>query len=144
MKEKTSTRRLLLDLNILLDVVLDREEAAAGVRLWVLLETGHGRGFIPAHGVKTIYYLVARAKSSEFARQAIGALMSVFRVAPIDENVLRRALALNWPDFEDSVCAAAAEACDCHAIVTRDPRGFAGSRVRVIDAATAAALLGGQ
>jgi predicted nucleic acid-binding protein len=144
MKERASARRLLLDLNVLLDVVLDRAEADKAARLWALLETGRGQGFVPAHGVTTIFYLVARAQGPDFARRAVDALISVFSVAPVDGNVLRRALALNWPDFEDAVCAAAAEACSCDAIVTRDPRGFRGSPVSVIDTATAVAFVGAE
>jgi hypothetical protein len=44
-------------------------------------------------------------------------------------------------DFEDAVCVAAAEAADCELVVTRDPQGFAGSPVRVVDPTTALALL---
>lgn len=50
-------------------------------------------------------------------------LVGVFGVAAVDDNVVRRALALAWPDFEDAVCAAAAEASACDAPVTRDPDG---------------------
>ena len=37
-------KRLLLDLNIVLDVVLDRAESASAARLWAALERGKGRG----------------------------------------------------------------------------------------------------
>jgi hypothetical protein len=49
----------------------------------------------------------------------------------------RRALALGWPDFEDAVCAAAAEAAGCQAIVTRDLDGFPASPLPVVDPAGA-------
>ena len=68
-------------------------------------------------------------------------MLSAFGVAPADEAVLRRALSLGWTDFEDAVCAAAAEAAGCDVIVTRDPAGFRGSPVPVVDAATALSLL---
>jgi len=144
MKQQIAVRRLLLDLNILLDVVLDRTEAAKASRIWALLEAGRGQGFVPAHGFTTIHYLVARAKGAPFASRAVDAMIQVFKVAPVDENVLRRAISLNWTDFEDAVCAAAAQACHCDAIVTRDPRGFVGSPVKVIDAATAVALIAAE
>jgi predicted nucleic acid-binding protein len=134
-------KRLLLDLNILLDVVLDRAEAAGAARLWAALERGKGRGFVPAHGVTTIFYLVSRAQGAAFARRATDGILRTFAVAPVDEKVLRRALSLGWPDFEDAVCASAAEICGCDAIVTRDPKGFVDSPVRIIDSPTALAWL---
>lgn len=133
--------RLLLDLNVVLDVILDRPEAPAAARVWAAIETGRGQGFIPAHGVTTIFYLVERAQGASFARQAVERLLSVFDVAAVDQHVLRRALALDWPDFEDAVCAAAAEAAGCDAIVTRDPNDFPDSPLPVIDAGTALASL---
>jgi hypothetical protein len=61
----------------------------------------------------------------------------------VDDKVLRRALSLGWPDLEDAVCASAAELCGCDAIVTRDPKGFVESPIRVIDCPTALAWLTG-
>ena len=136
-------KRLLLDLNIVLDVVLDRAESASAARLWAALERGKGRGYLPAHGVTTIFYLVSRAQGSAFARRATDGILRTFAVAAVDEKVLRRALSLGWPDFEDAVCASAAEFCGCDAIVTRDPKGFVESPVRVIDCPGALAWLTG-
>jgi predicted nucleic acid-binding protein len=134
-------KRLLLDLNVILDVILDREHSDTAAQLWGLLERAKGRGFVPAHGITTIFYLLARAKSPPFARQGIEGILRVFTIAPVDEMVLRRAVALGWNDFEDAVCAAAAESCRCDVIVTRNPKDFAGCTIRVIDAATAVAWL---
>jgi len=134
-------KRLLLDLNIVLDVVLDRAEAASAARLWAALERGKGRGYIPAHGVTTIFYLVSRALGAAFARRATEGILRTFAVAAVDEKVLKRALSLGWPDFEDAVCASAAEFCNCDAIVTRDPKGFVESPVRVVDCPGALAWL---
>jgi predicted nucleic acid-binding protein len=136
-------KRLLLDLNIVLDVVLDRAEAASAGRLWAALERGKGRGVVPAHGVTTIFYLVSRAHDPGFARRATDGILRTFAVAPVDEKVLRRALSLGWTDFEDAACASAAEMCGCDAIVTRDTKGFVDSPVRIIDPATALAWLAG-
>ena len=63
-------------------------------------------------------------------------LPTAFGVAPVNEAVLRRAIALGWLDLEDGVCAAAAEAAGCDIIATRDPAGFPDSPVRVSDPAT--------
>ena len=129
---------LLLDLNVILDVILDRapgvEPASA---LWAAIESGRGRGLIPAHGLTTVFYLLDKARDAAFARSGVERLISVFGVAPIDDTVVRRALVLGWPDFEDAVCAAAAEASGCQAIVTRDTDGFPDSPVPVVDPAGA-------
>ncbi len=135
-------KRLLLDLNIFLDVILDRApHADVAAALWAAVERGEAHGMVPAHGLTTIFYILEKAHGRTFARQGVERLIGVFEVAPVDDKVVRRALALAWPDFEDAVCAAAAEACACHAIVTRDPDGYPEAPLPVIDAAAALSWL---
>ncbi|MBI2466950.1 MAG: PIN domain-containing protein [Candidatus Rokubacteria bacterium] len=135
-------RRLLLDLNVVLDVLLDRRpHAEAAAAVWAAMEAGRGQGLLPAHAFTTVHYLASRARGARFARRTLEDLLRVFEVAPVDGAVIRSALDLAWPDFEDAVCAAAAAASGCEAIVGRDPAGFPGSPVPVVDPTTALAWL---
>ena len=131
-------KRLLLDLNVILDVILDRPPGAdAAAALWAAIEHGQAEGMIPAHGVTTIFYLLEKARGAAFAREGLERLIKVFSVAAGGEDVIRHALVLAWPDFEDAVCAAAAAASGCDAIVTRDPGGYPKAPLPVIDPAAA-------
>ena len=85
----------------------------------------------------TIFYLLEKARGPAFAREGAERLVRVFNVAPVDDDVVRRALGFAWEDFEDAVCAAAAEASGCDALVTRDPDGFPNAPLPVIDPAAA-------
>ena len=135
-------KRLLLDLNIFLDVILDRPpDADVAAALWAAIERGRGQGMVPAHGVTTIFYLLEKSRGAAFARDAVARLIRVFSVASVDDEVVRRALALAWPDFEDAVCAAAAEASGCDAVVTRDPDGYPNAPLPVINPAAALSWL---
>jgi len=135
-------RRLLFDLNVVLDVLFDRTphvtEAAA---LWRASKEGAVLGLLPGHGFTTVHYLVRHEKGGDFARQALADLLNVFQVAAVDEVVIRRAASLNWTDFEDAVVAAAAEAARCEAIVSRNPAHFAKSPVPVLAPKAALGLL---
>ena len=135
-------KRLLVDVNVALDVLLARApHAGAGTRLWTAIEERRATGLLPAHGVTTLFYLLARARGAAAARRTVGDTLLVFAVAPVDGAVLAQALALGWPDFEDAVCAAAASAAGCDVIVTRDPAGFRRSSVPAVHPAAALALL---
>lgn len=135
-------KRFFLDVNVVLDVFLDRAPFAGSTRdLWAAAERQEIEVIVPAHGVTTVFYVASRERNSSFARRVVSDLLIVPEVAAVDQRVLRRALAFAWPDFEDAVCAAAAEAARCDVLVTRDPKGFPDSPVLVMDPPTALSLL---
>lgn len=136
--------RLLVDVNVCLDVLLDRAPfSEASSRIWSLVEQGKLEGLVPAHGVTTIHYLVAGTRDRATARRFVGDLLRVFRVATVDAVVLQRALGLGMRDFEDAVCAAAAEATGCDLVVTRNGKDYGESPVTAVDPITALALVDG-
>jgi predicted nucleic acid-binding protein len=136
-------KSLLFDVNVVLDVLLDRPPFAEAARaLWAAAERREIEAFIPAHCATTVFYIVARQRDARFARRVTEDLLSVSAVAAVDGSVLRRALTLPGPDFEDAVCLAAAEAAGCGALVTRDPAGYRGAGLPIVDPRTALALLG--
>jgi predicted nucleic acid-binding protein len=135
--------RILLDVNLILDVLLDRRpHADAASLVWGAVEQGRAEGLLSAHALTTIHYLNARAVGAKAARETTEALLSVFGVAAVDDGVLRAAIALGFNDFEDAVTAAAAQRAKCAAVVTRNPRDFKGSPVRVLTPPEAAAWIG--
>lgn len=126
-------KRILLDTNIVLDVLLDRQpHAEASAAVWAAVEAGISEGMLAAHAVTTIHYLVRRERGDAKARRVISAILRVFGVAPVDGAVVQEALQLPFPYFEDAVTAAAARLAGCEYIVTRDPKGFRGSPVRAL------------
>jgi len=135
-------KRILLDVNVVLDVLLARRPfAAAASSVWAAVEHGRAAGFLSAHAVTTLHSLSARESGARQALDTTEALLSVFDVAAVDGAVLNAALALGWKDFEDAVTAAAARRARCEALVTRNPRDFKGSPVRVLTPSEAAAWL---
>ena len=138
-------KRVLLDVNVVLDVLLDRRpHAESASDVWAAVEEGRAEGCLSAHAVTTIHYLNMRSVGTRQARETTAAILSVFEVAEVDSSVLSAALALNWEDFEDAVTAAAARRAKCDALVTRNPRDFKGSPVRVLTPQEAAAWCWGK
>jgi predicted nucleic acid-binding protein len=124
-------KRALIDINVVLDVLLDRRpHSKASIIVWIAVETDKLEGLLAAHAVTTIHYLIRKEQGEARARAAIVAMLRVFGIAKVDGDVIRHALDLAWPDSEDSVSAAAAQAAGCDLIVTRDPKGFPDSFVR--------------
>jgi predicted nucleic acid-binding protein len=138
-------KRLLVDTNVALDVLLDRRpHAEAGSAIWAAVETGRSEGFLAAHAITTIHYLVQKELGAAKAKQLVSLLLVVFRVAAVDGSVIERALRLPIADFEDAVTSAAALISECDYVVTRDIRGFRGSPVRALAPEAVLPILGEQ
>ena len=135
-------KRILVDLNVVLDVALRRPAHFEASRAFCLaIEARRAIGFLSAHAFPTFYYVARKNAGEVRALQLVANLARVFRVASIDDAVVARSLTLGLPDYEDAVTAAAAEASHCELIVTRDPRGFAASPVKAVSPELALASL---
>jgi predicted nucleic acid-binding protein len=135
-------KRVLVDVNVILDVLLARQPHAVASRtIWAAIELRRAEGFLAAHAVTTIDYLIRKELGAARSRRAMRALLRVFTVAPVDHAIIQRALDSDGADFEDSVTSAAAAAAGCDLIVTRDPKGFRASPVPVFTPEAAAPLI---
>ena len=136
--------KLAFDTNVLIDVLLERAPFAEAARqLWAAVETGRAAGVIAAHALTTVRYLVSESKGPASARGVVALVARVFGVATVDAAVVRRALELEFKDFEDAVCAAAADHARCDLIVTGNGKDFGGSPVTAVDPITALGLIEG-
>ncbi len=134
--------RVLIDINVVLDVLLDRSpHAEASAATWAAIEEGRAEGLLSAHAITTIHYLMRKEVGVAKATQTIAAILRVFGVALVDGSVIADALELRLPDFEDAVTCAAARHAACDFIVTRDPQDFRGSPIRCLAPDAAVPLL---
>ncbi|MFT3720604.1 PIN domain-containing protein [Pseudorhodoferax sp.] len=116
---------LLVDTNVVLDVLLEREPFVHdSAQVLALVERGEVQGSLCATTVTTLFYLCERARDAQQARAHVGALMRLFDIAPVNRAVLGDALGAGFGDHEDAVLHEAARHAGCQAIVTRNVRGF--------------------
>jgi predicted nucleic acid-binding protein len=123
-------RAILVDTDVILDVLAKREPFfASAAGLWAEVERGHIKAYLASHTVTTIFYLVAKSKGKEFAKNCLSDLLSVFRIAPVKESTLRLALESKIVDFEDAVQLAAAKEVGAGLIITRNVGDYKKSEV---------------
>lgn len=117
--------RVLLDTNVVLDAILARVPfAQAAAELLDLNEQGLFEAYISSITPVNIFYITRQAKSADARRQAISQLLQIVRVCPITHDVLTRALALPFTDYEDAVQHESAVASGLDAIVTRNLKDY--------------------
>ncbi|MBN1450709.1 MAG: PIN domain-containing protein [Anaerolineales bacterium] len=112
---------VLIDINILLDVLQMREPFyEASARLLALAEAGRIKGYIAAHSITTLFYLIQKDKSSAQARADITSLLQFLEIAPVDQSTIEQALNLDYHDFEDAVQMISALQCKAEFLITRN------------------------
>ncbi|MCY7316543.1 MAG: PIN domain-containing protein [Rubrivivax sp.] len=120
--------RLLIDINVLLDVPLQRPGAPASARLLASCGRQH-EGWLAWHSIATVSYLIARQLTAARAREFIRDMLAWAEVANTGRADATAALGLPVRDFEDALQVAAAMACGAQFIVTRNERDFKKSPV---------------
>ena len=111
--------KLLLDINVLLDVLLHREPwAESAAHLLTTIERGKASGFVAGHTLTTIHYIVSRARNRQSAAAAISDLLRFLDVVPLEKVDFSQALVLPIDDFEDAVQGAAALKIGADYVVT--------------------------
>lgn len=120
-----NTPSVLIDLNIILDVFQKREpffETSAG--LLAAVESGRVTGYVAAHSITTLFYLVQKSRSAADARAIITNILQFLKVLPIDQSTIEQALNLDYHDFEDAVqmISAVQRKMDC--LITRNVKDY--------------------
>lgn len=125
--------KIMIDLNVILDVLQKRnpfyETSAA---LLAAAEIGDVDGFISAHSVTTLFYLIQKGSSSSEARAAITNLLQFLKIGPVDQTTIEQALNLDYSDFEDAVQMMSAVQCRADYLITRNTKDYQPTLLPVI------------
>lgn len=125
--------KLLIDTNIILDVLLKREPfCQSGVNILTLAGREDIDEYVSASAITDIYYIAYKAlKDKRAVRTLLNQILKVVSVAGVTENEIRKALELEWNDFEDSVQYSVALLDNMDGIVTRNPHDYKNSEILV-------------
>lgn len=120
-----SDLKLLIDINVFLDVVLRRQTWLKDSQAVLdSIARGHAHGFVAGHAVTTLYYLIASANGRAAGNAAVADVLEICTVVSLDTSDFRRALTLGLKDFEDGVTATAAMTIGADYLVTRNETDF--------------------
>lgn len=118
--------RLMIDTNIILDVLLEREPFYMYSK--AVLELCEGRkinGFISASTATDIFYLVRKAlQSTDEAYKALGNILNIVKILTVTNDDVNSAFIQRAHDFKDCLLATCAKSNKCDGIVTRNKKDF--------------------
>jgi len=126
--------KLLIDTNVILDACLSRapwHESAEQVILACAAEKAVG--CVTASSVTDIYYVLRKdLRSAEQAKQAVLKIITLLDVLDVTGTDCERAFDLPMPDYGDALMAYCAKRHRADCIVTRNPKHFEGSPVKIV------------
>ena len=126
--------KALVDTNIVLDVLLEREPFFKhSVEIFCLVEESGIEAYICATTVTTIDYLLTKSLTINKARTAMHYLVSLFEIAAVNRPVIERALESKIIDFEDAVLEESGKMVGVDFLITRNVRDFKNSSIKVCD-----------
>ena len=118
--------RLMIDTNIFLDVLAERELFFKDSKAVLdLCENKRVQGFLSASSATDIFYLIRRQLHSvDLAYKALGSVLDIAKVLTVTNEDVLNAYLQRASDFEDCLLATCAKANQCDAIVTRNKKDF--------------------
>lgn len=125
---------VLIDTNVLLDVVVMREPYwENSIKVVQYCANKAAQGFIAAHSVSNMYYILRKKFSDAERRRLILNYMKFLTVAGIEHGQMVEALNRdNFKDFEDCLQDECAKGIGADYIITRNVKDFEQSKVPAI------------
>ncbi len=118
-------KKTLIDTNVLLDVIANREpHVSASKKIWELSEVNEIEGVISAISFNNIYYIVRKIGGRELAHKALENLRGIFSTATVDEKIMNQAIDSEIADFEDAIQYYCGIRYGCRFLITRNPLDF--------------------
>jgi predicted nucleic acid-binding protein len=131
-KQREVPPAVLLDTNVILDALLQRELFVHDARqILQRVEQGELTAFVCATTITTIDYLAAKALGAAASRKLLSILLELCEIAPVTRAVITDAIASPLDDFEDAVLCHAAMNCGLNAVITRNGKDFRRSGLNI-------------
>ena len=118
-------KKVLLDTNVVIDWLAKREPfAKQSIQIIELARDGKVVAFVSASAITDIFYIIRKLVSLSSARDAITQILSILKIAAIDEYDIIAARYSQFADFEDAVQFICAKKLGADYIITRDTADF--------------------
>jgi predicted nucleic acid-binding protein len=126
-------KKVFLDTNVCLDVILNREPFA--VDAGQIFEMGKQREiklFVSAVSFTTIFYILKRLYHTKQALIDLKEFRKFVTITNVNTTVIDLALHSELHDFEDAVLYFSAKESDINLIITRNAKDFEGASLKVL------------
>ena len=126
--------KILIDTNVLLDYLLEREPFFEDAKKVISSCTeGNTKGCIAAHSISNMFFILRKDYTAKERREILSNLYTIFDVEGIDKAKLLSGLANEeFSDFEDCLQMECAKSYGAEYIVTRNVSDYSVSDIKAI------------
>ena len=126
-------RKLFLDTNIIIDIILDRQPFSKySIEILKKAENNELELYISSHTIATTHYILKKILQEKTVRDILSNLIEIIHIIPIDRDIIKKGLKSKHKDFEDALqIISAYTITDMEGIVTRNIKDFKGSEIPV-------------
>ncbi|MFW6229956.1 MAG: type II toxin-antitoxin system VapC family toxin [Halanaerobium sp.] len=129
-------KKITIDINVLLDFLNKRNKHQQAAQIIELCSTNKIQGYLCAHEITTLaYFLMKYNNDSQKVKSVLSEFLDIFKIIPITETILRRAMNSKINDFEDAVIEVSSFENEIDYIVTRNLNDFKKSNVKSLSPA---------
>ena len=125
--------KVLIDTNIILDVLCNREEFVEhSLKIFKLCEVKKIEGYISALSIPNIVYIMRKQLDSKKVKEILEKLSLIFEIIDLKADDLKRASSFDFKDYEDAIQSAQASRIKANYIITRNVKDYISSKVTAI------------
>lgn len=124
--------RIFIDTNVLIDVLLKRENFMSAVRVLALSKDPKYTLYVSVLTMANLVYILRKVWKGDKLYNELSRLSSILHVYSITDSDYDKALALRAKDFEDSLQYFCAQSAQCDVIITRNEKDFDFSEITVL------------
>ena len=126
--------KILIDTNVLLDYLLEREPFFDDAKKVILSCTeGNIKGCIATHSISNMFFILRKDYTAKERREILLNLCTIFNIEGIDKAKLLSGLANeDFSDFEDCLQMECAKSYGAEYIVTRNVADYSTSEIKAI------------
>ncbi|MDR3238213.1 MAG: PIN domain-containing protein [Spirochaetia bacterium] len=126
-------KTILIDLNIILDYLQEREGYEKALDIIVQCWRKKVKGYVCAHEITTLsYFLTKMSKNRDKNIKIISTILELFEIIEINKPILKKALLSNIGDYEDAVIVESAKEKRIDYIITKNTKDFKNSQIKIL------------
>ena len=125
--------KILLDTNVVLDVLLEREpHYSASSEVFIFSSKNDIKLFITSSIVTDLFYIISKVLSKKKAKNFLTNLLEIIDVCGVNKSTIMKSMKSDFEDLEDAVQYYAATEENIDIIITRNKKDYNLSEITVL------------